>query len=116
MDAALVHKTVKESRYSYKEFCLHICELMDVEPTDKNKDRIYNLIAPKGTGAPSNEEKEAIEFWMQAHNDFILFAKVAYKARRIDGYIAKLKHYLNTRIFSKKDKDTLIEFFSSLKI
>lgn len=54
-----IRKFVKDRGYSLVDFSKHIAMYMDTEWDEKHKERIYQLLSPKGTGKPQKRK------WLQ---------------------------------------------------
>ncbi len=109
-----VYAIVKDSPYTFKEFSEHVCVYMDIPVTKKNTDRVYQLISPKGHGAPSEQEMSAMTYWVEVYKDPFGHSVTHYRAKDLPKNLLKLKHYLRTRIYNRKGAESLIKFFSSL--
>lgn len=93
-----IREAVKASPYSIADFSKHVAVYMDEEEwSDKFKERIYQLLSPKGHGKASEDEQAAMEFWCEVQRDPHWYALRHYKTQGIAKKILTLSDWLTGR-------------------
>ena len=92
-----IKDTVKKSPYSIVDFSTHVAIYMGVGWTDKFKERIYQLLSPKGHGKPSEEELSAMIFWCEVQENPHWYAVRYYRTKEVSKKIVTLSEWLMGR-------------------
>ena len=110
-----IKDTVKKSPYSIADFSKHVAVYMDVEWSDKFKERIYQLLSPKGHGKPSDDEQSAMEFWCEVQNDPHWYALRHYRTKDIERKVLTLNDWLTgRRSYNKLQAKKMLAYFREI--
>ena len=111
-----IREFVKDRGYSLVDFSKHIAMYMDTEWDEKHKERIYQLLSPKGTGKPSEEEMVAINFWCDVEKNPHIFASKYLKTKSLSSKIGTISDWLmGRRAFNRLQARKMVTYLKTLK-
>ena len=106
---------IKKSPYSIADFSKHVAIYMEVEWSDKFKERIYQLLSPKGHGTPTPEEQGAMEFWCEVQADPHWYALRYYRSQDLPKKYLLLKDWLTgRRSYNNLQAKKMLDYISRL--
>ncbi len=110
-----IKDTIKGSTYSMVDFSKHVAIYMGVEWSNKFKERIYQLLSPKGHGKPSEDELSAMVFWCEVQNDPHWYALRHYRTKDIAKKILTLNDWLTgRRSYNRLQAKKMLAYFRDL--
>lgn len=111
-----IREVVKASPYSIAEFSKHVSVYMGEEEwSEKFRERIYQLLSPKGHGKPSEEEQAAMEFWCEVQGDPHWYALRHYKTKDISRKVLTLNDWLTgRRSYNRLQAKKMLDYFRQL--
>lgn len=83
-----IHAIVSGSSHTFVQFSKDVAKIMDIEWSDKFKNRITQCLAPAGTSKFSKEEHEAMSLWCYCHENI---AEVAISKKNVERLKPKLQ-------------------------
>lgn len=106
---------IKKSPYSIADFSKHVAIYMEVEWSDKFKERIYQLLSPKGHGAPTLEEQSAMEFWCEVQQNPHWYALRHYHSKDLPKKYLLLRDWLTgRRSYNRLQAKKMLDYLSKL--
>jgi hypothetical protein len=110
-----IKDVVKASPYSMVDFSKHVAIYMDIEWSDKFKERIYQLLSPKGHGKPSKDEQSAMEFWCEVQRDPHWYAHRYYRSKELPKKYLLLRDWLTgRRSYNRLQAKKMLDYISRL--
>lgn len=110
-----IKDTVKGSPYSMVDFSKHVASYMGVEWSNKFKERIYQLLSPKGHGKPSEDELSAMVFWCEVQNYPHWYARRYYRSKELPKKYLLLRDWLTgRRSYNSLQAKNMLDYISRL--
>jgi len=110
-----IKDTVKGSPYSMVDFSKHVAAYMGVEWSNKFKERVYQLLSPKGHGKPSEDEQSAMEFWCEVQRDPHWYAHRYYHSKELPKKYLLLRDWLTgRRSYNRLQAKNMLDYISRL--
>lgn len=110
-----IKATVKKSPYSIVDFSRHVAVYMGVEWSEKFKERIYQLLSPKGHGKPTDAELEAMVFWCEVQVNPHWYAIRYYRTKKIARKVLTLNDWLmGRRSYNRLQAKKMLDYFRRL--
>lgn len=110
-----IRETVKASEHTIVDFSRHVASYMGLEWSDKFKERIYQLLSPKGHGKPSDEELEAMIFWCEVQIDPHAHAIMHYKTKDLPRKVLTLSDWLmGRRSYNRLQAKKMLDYLRNL--
>ena len=76
-----IYEIIKASKVTLTDFSKHIASYLDLEWDTKYKNRIANILSPKGSTNPTQEELGAMTYWCEVHENPFLYSELNFKLR-----------------------------------
>lgn len=110
-----IRETVKQSPFTIVDFSRHVSAYMGVEWSDKFKERIYQLLSPKGHGKPTDDEMEAMLFWCDVQNNPHEHAITHYRSKDLPRKVLILSDWLmKRRSYNPLQAKKMLAYFRDL--
>lgn len=115
MTSKEIKDKVKNSPYTLVDFSKHIAVYMHIEWSDKFRERIYQILSPKGHGKPSDEEQSAMEFWCEVQSNPHWYALRHYRTKNIARKVLTLNDWLTgRRSYNRLQAKKMLAYFKEL--
>lgn len=110
-----IKDVVKKSPYSIVDFSKHVAIYMEVEWSEKFKERIYQLLSPKGHGKPTDEELSAMVFWCEVQRNPHWYALRYYHSRDLGKKYLLLRDWLTgRRSYNRLQVKKMLDYIAKL--
>lgn len=115
MNKEELRKFIKEQGYSLVDFSKDIALYMGVEWSEKIKERVYQLLSPKGTGKPTQEEEDAITFWCDVEKNPHKYAYRYYVTKDLTAKIKGVSDWiLGRRSYTRLQAKKMVDYLNRL--